>query len=103
MVKSLLFAQMCDSNFGGMHSKRSPTLLKFLKISEICKKICKIIVPQNKNSQISHNSHANFCIALSALSALSPSIVQIVQKVQSKFSLVHFFFVCFIWIESKNI
>ena len=54
MVKSLLFAQMCDSNFGGMHSKRSPTLQNMI-FSEICKKICKIIVPQNKNSQISHN------------------------------------------------
>ena len=58
---------------------------KILHFSEIRKKICKIIVPQNKNSQISHISHANFCIALFALSALSPSIVQIVQKVQSKF------------------
>jgi len=63
---------------------------KILHFSEICKKICKIIVPQNKNSQISHNSHANFCIALFALSALSPSIVQIVQKVQSKFLHVSF-------------
>ena len=38
--KSLLFAQLCDCNFGGMYCRRSPKLHQIFDFFDICKFFC---------------------------------------------------------------